>query len=134
MTDHKTDNHDDLSGLDAFFEAARDTPKAVPASLLARVLDDAQALQPAPKGLPKRETRAPGLFEGWDLSGFFGNWRAGGALAGFLVLGLFLGYTPPDALSPVTDAVTTAMTGTSPVMDSDTDGAFFSLDDLMTEG
>ena len=73
--------------LDALFDQARATPPQVPQALVARVLADAQAVQPQPAGqgwraLLKALGGAPGL----------------GGLITASCMGFWLGVAPPAAL------------------------------------
>ena len=111
--------------LDAFFAAASTDDRTLPEGLLRSVLSDAEALQPAPRGLPERRPVArPGWFN--EIWQGFGGWRGAVALGAFLAVGLVAGYQPPSAL----EGVTAAITGDDPV----TETAYYSLDGLMSEG
>jgi hypothetical protein len=112
-------------GLDAFFAAASAEDRTMPDGLLRKVLDDAVAQQPAPRGLPVRK---PALRQGWfsEIWQGFGGWRGAVALGAFLAVGVAAGYQPPSAL----EGVTAAITGDEPV----TETAYYSLDGLMSEG
>jgi len=123
MTDEKD------TELDRFFDAAKATTPRPPEALMARVLADAEAAQPAPRGLPMPEAGSAtggGWFGRW-LSGGFSGWRGATALGVVcLGLGLSVGYWQPTSLSPMTDAV---LDGTG----VETATEYLSLDDLMSE-
>jgi hypothetical protein len=81
------------AGLDAFFDAARAHPPAVPGDLLARVAADAAAVA------ADRARSAPVAAQprGWRgiLSGI-GGWPALAGLATATVAGVWIGYSAPD--------------------------------------
>ena len=86
MTEPNTDMQDELA-LEGLFQEARAMAPVVPAALAARVLVDAQSLQPAPK-------RA-------GLSALWQSWGGARGLAGLLsatVVGVWLGVSPPASL------------------------------------
>ncbi|MCM2560752.1 hypothetical protein M8756_03190 [Lutimaribacter sp. EGI FJ00015] len=96
MMDDDKMNH----GLDGFFDAARKTAPAPSAELLARVLDDAQATQAAAGQVAMasavvtpRPTRLRQLVD------LLGGWPAMAGLATAGVAGLWLGISPPAALT-----------------------------------
>lgn len=79
--------------LDAFFTAARAAEPPVPAALLARVLDDAAAVQPRPAPVPARVQPRPG-WAALLLSALGGR----GAVAGLAAAGLagvWIGFAQP---------------------------------------
>lgn len=80
------------AGLDAFFDAARAHPPAVPDGLLTRVEADA-ALLAASRTRPAPAASRP---RGWGraLSGI-GGWPALAGLATATVAGFWLGYASP---------------------------------------
>lgn len=85
------------SDLDDLFGQARQ-PVAVPAALMARVLSDADALQPVAPVRPRKARLWQGLWAG--IGGF-------GGLAGLstaAMAGLWIGFAQPTALVAVTDA------------------------------
>lgn len=106
-------------GLDAFFQAARQRPEPASPSLMARVLNDALAVQDGlvQQAPPAAPTRPSGLLDrvsGW-LSGAFsgpfagmGGWPAVVGLSAAALTGVWIGITP--ALG-VGDAMTSAMAG-----------------------
>lgn len=112
--------------LDAYFTAELATDQTPSGDLIAAILRDAEALQPALPGLPVALTkRGNRMREFW---GALGGWSTAGALAACLVLGVTVGYTPPDGLSDLTDAV--LETAGFSMAEND----YFTLDDLMVGG
>ena len=77
--------------LEDFFQAARDTAPVPSAALLARVLADAAAQQPAPVAAPRR-----GIWR--RLSGAVGGWPALAGLATATLAGVWIGYAAPGAV------------------------------------
>lgn len=89
------------SDLDDLFGQARQ-PVAVPAALMARVLSDADALQPVATVRPGKSGVLAGLWQGfWAGIGGFGG-LAG--LSTAAMAGLWIGFAQPTALVAVTDA------------------------------
>ncbi len=127
MTERKKPNiQDDDQALEAFFEAERSQAVEVPAHLLSAVLKDAQQQQPAPKGLASASSvRASWIGDIWQT---LGGWQATGALSACLLLGMTLGYSPPDSLSTLAENVLIS-TGIS-----EADSEYYTLDDLVAEG
>lgn len=76
--------------LEALFEDARRDPPGVPAALMARVLEDAAALQTQP---------ARPVWRGW-LAALGGLPGMGGLITATCV-GFWIGLAPPDALPDV---------------------------------
>lgn len=90
MTDREKPVSFDIDALLA--EAAGDRPK-VPASLTARVMQDADRLQPKVMQLQ----RAPvSLFA--RLGAALGGWPAVGGLAAASCAGFWIGFSPPDTM------------------------------------
>ena len=85
--------------LDAIFGAARGQSAMPSDDLMARVLADANALQPEAKGVPVAE---PAKTSFWDL---FGGWPALSGVAAAGVAGLWLGLAPTAAIETVTSDV-----------------------------
>jgi hypothetical protein len=112
--------------LQAFFDAEKSRDAQPSDALMAAILRDAQELQPAPAGIP---IAAP---EPWsfkrDIWQAMGGWGAATALSACLLVGVTLGYTPPDSLSGLT-ATVLENTG---ILVADDDYA--TLDDMMAEG
>jgi len=127
MTERKKPNiQDDDRALEAFFEAERAEAVEVPAHVLTAVLKDAQQQQPAAKGLaPADPVRTSWLRDVWQA---LGGWQAAGALSACLLLGVTLGYSPPDSLSTLAENVLIS-TGIS-----EADSDYYTLDDLVAEG
>ena len=86
MTDDRTDD-----GLEALFAAARARDDRPPGALVARVLADAQAVQPGRTGLG-------GLLRA------LGGWPSAAGLAAASVAGVAIGFAAPEAVL-VFDAV-----------------------------
>ncbi|MFT4959488.1 MAG: hypothetical protein ACI92Z_000563 [Paracoccaceae bacterium] len=93
MNDFDRGSHDDLDDL--FAAAKRDTHD-VPAGLMARMLNDAGQVQDGfDADIPARAA-APGLFRG--LHEMLGGWPAMAGLMTACTAGIWLGFSPPDAL------------------------------------
>lgn len=124
MTDPKTPQTPaDLSDaeLDALFGAAADAAPIPSGDVLARILADADALQPAAPGLvvhaqdPAQDPAAPfGRIMGY-LAEALGGWRGATGLAGVAAVGLMIGISPPMAL----DSLAATYLGTGEVYLSD---------------
>jgi len=100
MTDRATEL------VDALLADAAEVQADVPDHLMAAVLRDADAVQPAAKPAP-----SPGL---WDaVLDMIGGWSAVGGLATAGVAGIWLGVAPPVAL----EAVAADFVGTSTAVD-----------------
>lgn len=85
--------------LDIFFDAARSARPEPSPELMARVLDDALAMQPpAARPAPSVPTRS------WlgALLDTLGGWPAAASLATATLAGVWIGISPPDAVSAVT--------------------------------
>ena len=99
MTERNMRDLDD-SELDLLFEAARDVGPLPSPDLLARVLAEAEALQPRPPELaapvPPQGARAvsAGLVGG--LLAAIGGWAAVAGLATATLAGVWIGYAHPD--------------------------------------
>lgn len=93
----KNMSYDDLVKL---FESAQATPPEPSLDFMARVLSDAQMMQPAALGVMTTSTPKRGfvteLFSG--LSDAIGGWPAFAGLATAAVTGLWIGIAPPDTL------------------------------------
>ncbi len=94
--------------LDALLASARDEGPRPSEALMARVMADAVASQPAPRALPvARKVRPAERPAGWlrRLSAVFGG---GGALAGVslaMVAGVFIGVVQPAPVAALTSAL-----------------------------
>ncbi|MDU8927128.1 hypothetical protein RXV86_07005 [Alisedimentitalea sp. MJ-SS2] len=96
------DKHD----LDDFFQAAQSAQAPASEALMARVMQDALAVQAenaAPAGVPSRGGRT-GVFTG--LFAALGGWPAMAGLGTAAVAGLWIGFSPALGLG---DAVNTAL-------------------------
>ena len=87
--------------LDQLFEVARQNTPEPSSDFLARVLSDAEAMQPAPVGLvtaiPAKRGFFAEMFAG--LSDAIGGWPAFAGLATAAVTGVWIGISPPQSLS-----------------------------------
>lgn len=82
--------------LDALFAAARDDTAQAPSSdLMARILADAEAMQPKPAAQPRRR----GGFVSGILS-TIGGWPSLGGLAAATVAGVWIGFSATPTLLP----------------------------------
>ncbi|MGO4907696.1 dihydroorotate dehydrogenase [Pseudorhodobacter sp. W20_MBD10_FR17] len=91
----------DNSDLDDLFAAVRQQPVAVSDGLMARVLDDALAHQPATVAMVKPK-RSKGFW-----MGLFAAIGGAGGLAGLstaAIAGVWFGFAQPAALTTVTDS------------------------------
>ncbi|MCH2168069.1 MAG: hypothetical protein MK107_10125 [Oceanicola sp.] len=89
--------------LDIFFDAARSAQPEPSPELMARVLDDALAMQPPAQPLAARP--APSVpTRSWlgTLLDTLGGWPAAASLATATLAGVWIGISPPDAVSAVT--------------------------------
>lgn len=84
----------DDTELETFFDAARAAPPAAPEALMARVLADAEAAQPAPQ-MP--------AWQRWLRT--FGGLPGLGGLVTATTVGFWLGVAPPDGLPDVASLV-----------------------------
>ena len=87
--------HKDLDDLLA--QVAQNQPQ-VPRDLMARVLIDADQMQPKPGAAPRAGVWAA-------LMDMIGGWPAVGGIAMAGVAGLWIGVAPPNSLETVTSAV-----------------------------
>lgn len=130
------ENSDDFDGLDAFFAAGRATaPAVVPDALMARILADAAAVQAAaarPTAARPAPVRRPGL---WRLLSETLGGR--GALAGLLtatLAGLWLGFSPPAQIAPLTRTVSQTVLGDSSSTALDGLDLMPAIDTVLTQG
>ncbi len=127
MTDMLSDK-DDLAAL---FEAAKAAPPAPSSDFMARVLSDAEAMQPAalggmrtPAPTPKRGAFTE-LLSG--LSDAIGGWPGFAGLASAAVAGVWIGISPPDGLiDPISSVLGTDTSSLSEALDYN-DGFDFTL-------
>ncbi len=84
--------------LDALFEAAaKDAAQTPSADLMARVLADAEAMQPTPAALVPGPLPRRGMLAG--IVSALGGWPSLGGLAAATMAGLWIGFSAtPDAL------------------------------------
>lgn len=105
MTEPPKPDRDD-EALEDFFKAGRaDAPDLGP-DLMARILADAAAQQPAPvpaAGTLQGTPRGRGGF-GW-FADLIGGWPAMGGLAAATVAGVWIGAAPPAALEDMATGV-----------------------------
>jgi hypothetical protein len=95
MADKRMQDHD----LDALFAAAaRDAAQDVSPELLARVLADAEAMQPEAAVLPTRQARQRRGFGG--IIAALGGWPSLGGLAAATVAGVWIGFAATPTLFP----------------------------------
>ncbi len=113
--------------LDGLFAELRAEPAGVPDRLMQAVARDAAAMQPAPAGLAPRPA---GGGRSWrDVNAWFSGWPLATGLAACLALGVTVGYTGLDQLTPFTQALTESLSVSGPATD-----ATFSVDDFLSEG
>jgi hypothetical protein len=113
------------SDLDELFGAARQQPISVSADLMARVLADADALQPIGATLPSRKRRVGAL------TGLLAAIGGIGGLVGLstaAMAGVWIGFAEPTALTSVTDVFVTSQTATETV------NVLPGFDDFLYEG
>lgn len=96
--------------LDALFDAARAEAPLPGADLIARVLADADRLQPAPRPLAPARVAQGGRAGETGAGGGFWHWLAGGGMFAGLgslaaACGLALGLVQPAALVSVQEAL-----------------------------
>ena len=95
MADKMMQDHD----LDALFAAAaRDAAQEVSPGLLARVLADAEAMQPEAAVLPTGQAPQRRGFGG--IISALGGWPSLGGLAAATVAGVWIGFAATPALFP----------------------------------
>lgn len=111
--------------LDDLFKEARRQSVAVSPDLMARVLGDADAMQPAGSGLPDRRRRV-GFLTG--LLAAIGGIGGVAGLSTAAMAGVWIGFADPTGLSTVTDVFVTGETVTEP------DNILPEIDDFMSEG
>jgi hypothetical protein len=123
MTDERRE-HEQSAGagdLEAWFEAARGEGPEPSDALMARVLADAEALQPRSAPPP----RSDGAWaEVWRL---LGGWPAAAGLAAAGVAGLWIGAAPPEVLAPGIEWL--AGSGVASVLPSPEAGFALALDE-----
>lgn len=128
------DTSDDFDGLDAYFAAARTTAPALPDTLMARIVADAAMVQAtaqqAARPVPTAPRQRGGLWQ--TLSAVIGG---RGAMAGLLsatLAGLWLGFSPPAQLAPLTRSVMLSVLGDATALDGL--DLIPAIDSVLTEG
>lgn len=92
--------------LDTLFAMARAAPPVPSDALMARVLADAVAHQPAPRPVAAPRVALPALGGMWHrLADLFGGAGALAGMGGAAVAGLVLGFVQPEGLSALSDTV-----------------------------
>lgn len=93
-------NISDKDDLAMLFEAAKNAPPEPSSDFMARVLDDAQVMQPADLGVMHTEMPKQNAFKDFfmGLSDAIGGWPAFAGLATAAVTGLWIGVSPPAGL------------------------------------
>ncbi|MDE3079765.1 MAG: dihydroorotate dehydrogenase [Paracoccaceae bacterium] len=128
------DVSDDFDGLDAYIATARTEVPALPDALVARILADAAMVQAGrgrtagPVAVAAR--RRGGLWPA--LAAMIGG---RGALAGLLsatLAGLWLGFSPPAQLAPLTRSITQSVLGDTATLDGL--DLIPAIDSVLTEG
>ena len=95
MADKSMTDHD----LDALLAAAAKDAAQVPSGdLMARVLADAEAMQPQPAGLAAGPAPRRGMLAG--IVSALGGWPSLGGLAAATVAGLWIGFSATPTLAP----------------------------------
>jgi hypothetical protein len=94
---------DDL--LDGLLAEAAARPSTLPDGLMARILSDADALQPRPRPVPVAQP-APAS-RGWlaNLADWFGGGFALAGMSAAAVSGLYLGLAQPASILALSDAL-----------------------------
>jgi hypothetical protein len=96
---------DDLDGL---FAAAAEQRTQPSGPLVARILHDADALQPAPRGLVVAAARPVGWFAA--LADWFGGGLSLAGMSAAALTGIYLGVAQPTPVLALTDLVTGSST------------------------
>ncbi|WP_116599190.1 hypothetical protein [Primorskyibacter marinus] len=112
-----TDKQQDSDGLDAFFDAARNTAPAPDAAFMARILDDALSVQAEAVAPPSPVTKREGLFS--QILRGIGGWPALTGLAAATVAGVWIGVNPPAAVSDQLASLIGTSSATTDATDSD---------------
>ena len=85
--------------LDALFAAARDDAAQAPSSdLMARILADAEAMQPKPAASVARPQSRGGVVSG--ILSAIGGWPSLGGLAAATVAGVWIGFSATPTVLP----------------------------------
>ncbi len=121
---HRKDTEMDRE-LDLMFQAARDRTEPASERLMQAIMRDAAEALPAQQPAPRPE--APNWFRR-ALTGI-GGWQSVTALAVSACLGIWIGYSAPEATDLLDGSF--SLTGEASVVDS----TFYSdIDDLLMEG
>lgn len=119
-----TDNTQSEIELEQMFRTARALAPLPSDALMARVLDDAQACQPAAPGWSpswsdaQRDLPRPGVSIAKILLAAIGGWSGVAGLSTAAVVGLWFGISPPAALQQWTAGTTVAVNDTGYMFDS----------------
>lgn len=124
------DTSDEFDGLDAFFAAARTEEPALPDALMARILADAAMVQAARPPAPVAPRRRGSLWHTLSLA--IGGRGAVAGLLSATLAGLWLGFSPPAQLAPLTRSITQSVLGDSTALDGL--DLIPALDTVLTEG
>jgi hypothetical protein len=127
------DTSDEFDGLDAFFEAGRAEAPALSDALLARIVVDAARVQAAPQAAkpgPVAPRRRPGLWHTLSLA--IGGRGAVAGLLSATLAGIWLGFSPPAQLAPLTRSITQSVLGEATALDGL--DLIPALDTVLTEG
>ncbi|MFD1911517.1 dihydroorotate dehydrogenase [Halodurantibacterium flavum] len=93
---------EDATSLDPFFAAMKTRTPAPGEDLMARILADADRLQPAPPAFAPRRSLRPRWREALSA---FGGWQAVTGLVTATVAGLWLGLSPPAAVAGLAEGL-----------------------------
>ncbi len=89
-----TQNDPDMTQVEALLRQARAQKPEVPDALMARVLADAEAVQPKAGAQPVASRASP-----WEqLRAALGGWQGMGGLAAATCAGFWIGVNPPAGL------------------------------------
>ncbi|MBI1219741.1 MAG: dihydroorotate dehydrogenase [Rhodobacteraceae bacterium] len=127
------DTSDEFDGLDAFFEAGQAEAPALSDALLARIVADAAAVQAAALQAAKPAPvarRRPGLWH--TLSAAIGGRGAVAGLLSATLAGLWLGFSPPAQLAPLTRSISQSVLGDTTTLDGL--DLIPAIDTVLTEG
>ena len=109
--------------LDALFAAAQARPAQPSEALMARVMADALALQPASPSFAAPPPAPVGIWRG--VIDFFGGFGALAGMGSAAAAGLFIGFVQPTGLSDISAALIGGQIDSLSLMPS--------VDDLITE-
>lgn len=129
------DNSDDIEGLEAFFAAGRTSAPQMSDALMARILGDAAVEQAR---IEDARTGRPGMAAAkrpnpWRvLIAVLGGRKAVAGLLTAALAGLWLGFSPPQPLSGLTQTVAQSVLGSSTSLDGL--DLLPTLDTVLTQG